>query len=266
MSILSDNPFEPNAELDAVSSSSQDSMLYYNDDEENANASNTELDNDSDDDTLKISEMDVGKAIIAQQKVYNSLLGERIKFQKKMQHFNNLQDMPVIELENLNLDENLQSYYKLLSKDSKKFKSYDDLDVLYNQLLDQSQQDTKLKGMQPVSEQIVNILDKDSVRLVKKTKLNRVSKLEHVDFFDDCDFYAILLKEYLEQKSDSPDAQAKIKKFKQTIKIHTRLVDRRASKAKLLNTEKNSRKDQRFCTHCKKISWRMGDRKHRYVS
>eukprot|EP00835_Amoeboradix_gromovi_P001047 NODE_41_length_29768_cov_0.533924.p10 type:complete len:291 gc:universal NODE_41_length_29768_cov_0.533924:12506-11634(-) len=192
----------------------------------------------------QVSEMEVGRAVMEQQKLYNTLLSDRIKLQKKMQHFNNLEDMPVIEFQESDLQSQLQSYYSLLNKCE--FKSTDDLDSLYNKLLDESQQDTKLKGMQPVSEQIVNILDKDMERLVKKTKLNRISKTEHESNFDDCDFYSILLKEYLETKSDSPDAQAQIKKFKQSIKIHTREVDHKGSKAKTLNTTKVHEKIKGF--------------------
>ena len=238
MSNVSDNPFEKDASTHELSEASEiyDAVSEYHSDS----------DNENDEDIVQISEMDSGKAILAQQDIYNKLLAERIKFQKKMQHFNNLQEMPAIEVEISNdLETQLSNYYGMLTE-NKKFKSYNDLDILYNRLLDESQQDTKLKGMQPVSEQINNILDKDMDRLIKKTKLNRLTKVEDVDFFDDSDFYAMMLKEYLEQKSDNPDAQAKIKKFKQSIKIHTRQVDRKGSKAKLLNTEKVHEKIKGF--------------------
>ena len=198
----------------------------------------------------KVDEKEIGLAIVQQQKMYNQLLADRIKFQKNLQHFNADEKMfkeKCVLCPKEELDENLRdlnTYYTALKETS--FGSIDDLDDLYFSLLNEAQQETKLNGMQTISEQITTILEKDSDRLIKKTHVNRLEKTTNPLNFDDSDFYSGLLKEYLEQQSDTPDAQAKIKKFKQSIKMHTRQVDRKGNKAKLLNIEKVHEKIKGF--------------------
>eukprot|EP00834_Sanchytrium_tribonematis_P002355 NODE_71_length_24927_cov_1.205937.p13 type:complete len:280 gc:universal NODE_71_length_24927_cov_1.205937:12953-13792(+) len=196
----------------------------------------SETDNklDNSEETDKIDQNEIREAVIAQKQLYSSLLEQRIRLQKKIQYLNDdeaVKLIPKIEVEN-----RLQNYIESAGLSTSS--SLDKLDALYDTLLNESQQETKLKGMQPISEQLQQILLKDESRLLKKTQLNRLTKVEDESVFDESDFYAMMLKEYLEQKSNSPENQAKIKKFKQSIKVHTREVDRKGTKARKLNTEK----------------------------